>query len=475
MNKGKRIGIILGAIFGLIMHAGAAEYFLDAAAAGANNGTSWENAWRNTTDINWSAIGSGDRLWIRGGNYSQFKIVSKRGLTIQISPDAVEQAVFSSTVASELYDVDDTLIDGLLNGQPMFRLTGSPEVYTAAGTVFRLRHCQNTTLRGMEVERSALYQLDEAPVHGIALNNSSAPANDFIIIEHCYLHHLTADGININTAGAATGYDHFIVRHCRIHNVMDDGVQASGSFTMHDCHVNRAGEVPKFGGHADGLQTAIGAQYIRVFNNFFTDFGQNIFIEYASGYVQLFNNVMVGVLTSSSERGMNVSVQTNFVAEYVLANNTFYNFLTFNAIHGGGTLERMIPPENRYIGNNLFINCKYLIMSAPELLDSSNIYWDTADVQYYTTDGASCSVPLERRPGASVYADPLVADLARLDFHLLSDSPALGAGRNFSQFFSTDKDGNLRVPPWNIGALGLFPGGVAPAAAPKNVRAFRPR
>ena len=37
------------------------------------------------------------------------------------------------------------------------------------------------------------------------------------------------------------------------------------------------------------------------------------------------------------------------------------------------------------------------------------------------------------------------------------------------------KDGNLRVPPWNIGALGLFPGGVAPAAAPKNVRAFRPR
>ena len=100
------------------------------------------------------------------------------------------------------------------------------------------------------------------------------------------------------------------------------------------------------------------------------------------------------------------------------------------------------------------------------LLDSSNLYWDTIDVQYYSTSGGAVSAPTDRHRGESRYVDPLVANVSLLDFRLLPDSPAIGTGHSFQQFFRTDKDGRERGARWDVGALessGDVNDGVAPS------------
>lgn len=51
----------------------AADWYLDNAASGANNGTSWNNAWQDASDVVWGAAGvnAGDTLWISGGTTSK--------------------------------------------------------------------------------------------------------------------------------------------------------------------------------------------------------------------------------------------------------------------------------------------------------------------------------------------------------------------------------------------------------------------
>lgn len=49
----------------------AASWYLDNAATGADNGTSWVNAWRGTNTLNWASINPGDTLFISGGTASK--------------------------------------------------------------------------------------------------------------------------------------------------------------------------------------------------------------------------------------------------------------------------------------------------------------------------------------------------------------------------------------------------------------------
>jgi hypothetical protein len=176
--------------------ANGAEWHLNAAATGSNNGTSQANGWVNTTNIVWSSVGSGDTLWVHQGSYEGLHISEKSGITVRIATNATAQAVFSGSVNSQLYNVDDSTIDGLLNGNQLFRFAHTNGVATVDGTIFRLRLCQNVILRGLEISRPDYYNDDTAELAGIALNNSSAPANDFITIEDCHIHHITSDGIN---------------------------------------------------------------------------------------------------------------------------------------------------------------------------------------------------------------------------------------------------------------------------------------
>jgi len=468
-----RHGVFVTVLLG-IPPAAAVDYFLDSGATGGNNGTSWEDAWTDTRLIDWSKLQEGDTLVVQGGDYSNLIVSRKKNITIRIAENATRQAVFTGH-PSDIFDVDDSIIDGLLDGKPMFRFPGDATPYTVDTPVFllRIRLSQGTLFRGLEVEREHLYQLDETPVNGINVNNSTKPTNDFLTFEHCSVHHVAGDGININAGVPGAGYNHFIFRNLRIENVMDDGIHTSGGVTIQDCYINRKGEVGKFATHQDGIQVARSAKWVKIHNNFITDFSQNIFVELSSGPVQLYNNVLAGTLTNKSERGMLISVNENapYEGEFLLANNTFYRFLTFYGIHGGGTIDRAVPEANRYFGNNIFINCKAVMSSAPHLLDLSNTFWDTPGVQYYTSNGTPTRAPSNRSAGTCVFQDPGVRDHVNLDFTLVEGSTSIGTGKDYGAFFSVDIANQPRVAPWGRGAFHYT--GFVPLPPPEEQRSRR--
>lgn len=49
----------------------AANWYVDNTASGANNGTSWTNAWESLADISWGSISAGDNIYISGGSTSK--------------------------------------------------------------------------------------------------------------------------------------------------------------------------------------------------------------------------------------------------------------------------------------------------------------------------------------------------------------------------------------------------------------------
>ena len=46
-----------------------ANYYVRKGATGANNGSSWTNAWNEMSQINFSAVSCGDTIWLAGGSY----------------------------------------------------------------------------------------------------------------------------------------------------------------------------------------------------------------------------------------------------------------------------------------------------------------------------------------------------------------------------------------------------------------------
>lgn len=63
--------IALALVLAIAPAAIATDYYVDNAASGANNGTSWTNAWESFADINWAGISGGDNIYISGGSSSK--------------------------------------------------------------------------------------------------------------------------------------------------------------------------------------------------------------------------------------------------------------------------------------------------------------------------------------------------------------------------------------------------------------------
>lgn len=61
----------------------AANWYVSTAASGENNGTSWNDAWQQTTSINWASIAAGDTIYLDGGasglSYSAFNEITADG------------------------------------------------------------------------------------------------------------------------------------------------------------------------------------------------------------------------------------------------------------------------------------------------------------------------------------------------------------------------------------------------------------
>lgn len=83
-NCSRLASLVLLFLFG-VCPARAATWYVERNAGGLNNGTSWANAWANTTSINWSLVNPGDTIYLSGGtaglSYSAFT-TAKNGTSV---------------------------------------------------------------------------------------------------------------------------------------------------------------------------------------------------------------------------------------------------------------------------------------------------------------------------------------------------------------------------------------------------------
>ena len=63
--------IFIAFITGAVSLSYGANYYVDNAANGSNNGTSWANAWESFADIYWANVQPGDTVYISGGTTSK--------------------------------------------------------------------------------------------------------------------------------------------------------------------------------------------------------------------------------------------------------------------------------------------------------------------------------------------------------------------------------------------------------------------
>ncbi|MBM4305302.1 MAG: right-handed parallel beta-helix repeat-containing protein [Deltaproteobacteria bacterium] len=431
----------------------AADWYLYASARGQNDGTSWSDAWTSPANIVQNKLQPGDTLWIQGGNYTtNLSFTDRHGITVRIAPNATQPAVFTFF---HVYNCDGFTIDGLLKGFQMIQFTRSEP---SLGHAVNLRQSKPITVRGLLIDRGSEYAYDTVQQHGIRVWDNSGK----VIIDSCIVKNTTGDGINITQidySGADNNdYEWILISNCTIMNVGDDGIQAGSNhnITVRDCHIDKNRFPTYFGGHPDGFQLNPDGYKVKIYNNTFRGFNQNVFIEYALNDIFIYNNIFIGISTIGTDRAINHSVRDNFSGTFLVANNIMYNFLTFMACNGGF-------PRSTVIGNNIFVNCRLLTSKNGAFLDATNIYWDFPRVQYYDSNGNPVTSPSDRFAGNSRYCDPKFASLDT--FKLDTSSPCIGAGKNLNSYFTYDRAGVIRGTIWDVGpynSVGL--------SAPKNLR-----
>jgi hypothetical protein len=439
----------------------AAEWYVDAAATGGTkNGTSWSNAWTNTAgSITWSSINAGDTLWIQGNSqvYSNLTIRNSEGanngFTVRVATNATQPAVFSGYDNSEINDIDNfTLIGDRGDGEPYFKFIGKVQTYTNGGIIFRLRNSTNVLINCIEATRQDRYTTDDTDwCDGVKLSNA-AGANDLVVITNCYIHHLGGDGIAIDNPGPGVGYDRYKILRCRIDSTADDAVQASGNISMIGCTNRRLGQINIYGGHQDGIQTAIGGQYIWLQDNFIQGYTQCFFLEEAAGPVYVLNNIAIGEgATNGSARGYVLSVGASWVAgrEYVASGNIAARFQTYYGVQSG-SLSTSGDEVVKSVGNFIFYDNKYNV-AGTNWVGTNNIVWYSPGVKFYDAVGNEVSSPSDQQWGLSQNVDPKFVNYAGNDFRLQADSPARDTALEYAAVPAFDRTGVARGSSWDIG------------------------
>lgn len=429
----------------------AKDFYVIPFAAPSGEGSK-ERPWAGIAAIEWTTLKAGDTLWIEAGDYrpEELKIVNTpAGIHVRISPDASSPAVFAG---GRLYAFNGSVLDGLKDGNPFIRIEGTSSFASGHGLV--IQASSGSTVRGLEVDRSSHFNGDTRQMHGIHVNGYV----EKFVIEDCFIHDTSGDGININTSIVPNPgtFDNFVIRGNRIFRVGDDGVQTShGSITIRGNFIDNGGQQPLFFSHPDGIQINPDRRDVIIDANHIIGFNQNIFVEWATGNIILTNNIVASRATAGTDRGMNISARnaSGFDGVWILANNLFFGFTSFFAINGGTTVT---PISRLFVGNNIFLNCKQLISPGSLALDASNVFWDSPTARFYDSNGNEVAVPRDRGSDLAWNVDPSISYLTGQDYTIHAGSPLVDSGKDYSDYFTGDFTGRTQRPvgrAWDIGPI----------------------
>lgn len=429
----------------------ATDHFISTASAGANNGTSFANAWAYTA---MGSISAGDTVYVDGGASGGSKTYAMAGeftnlsgftggsagnpVTYKIGQDSAHNgtAIFNRTSAGtqwafggNYYVLSGDAGDGLMH----FKCTGYDN-----GCVWN----------GVTGVRICYVNFDNV---GAGILNCNVGTG--IEFDHNY-GFITGTAANIAMEALAitgTGYTDNLIHHNEIHIPHDtvanglgtDGIVATTYVSIYNNLVYSYALAGAQGNHQDGWQGS-GGTYLAIYNNLFVDM-QNYGI-FAEGYtvsspythVRIYNNIITSTVDpGSAAQGIALSGSAAYPAtDMVCANNIVDHYTTgqpYTFQFNGGGQNNPSAFVNCYFYNNIAIN------GGPNALDLAV----TAATNAAVTSG-----------NASTYFTSWTANGGSANnYHLTSSAtPLLTAGTNVSSFgITTDKDGVAYANPPSIG------------------------
>lgn len=458
----------------LVCDSYAANWYLDAAAGGSGNGTSWSNAWEDPSQVVWGANGvkAGDTLFISGGTdtktYSSALVINASGveglpIRIRVGQDPGHNG--AAILPGISYNSEQFIVvDG--SRDPNFEKPKSVWNIEQIKTNLGIRLTRpdglgvfvngdggmNNSFRWVEVGPIGTSE-NVGRIHGIRFLNLTSLYN--WKIEYCWFHDIQNDAINHNaTENNPEYFDALTIRWSLIERTGDDGIQTSSNgITIENCFLRDHWD-GLYNGHPDQIQFAgASMRYFKIVNNVIrnkansliiaehlvTENGQlgpmliagNIFYNTRDW---VFKEIQAYGSTFNAWRPNNdVSVAKATWTGFYLLNNTFYYqrtipFKVGRAKPDGSTRsvwELII--EDSAVRNNLMVDCRYntdkdgaMIISGDGELGSGT------NGVYYTTSDFPFTHNIITGPNKSaIYDDVIYSDVASAGNSNSSTMPSL--------------------------------------------------
>lgn len=388
-------------------------WYVDTNATGANNGVSWADAWKNTTDIKWNLVKPGHTIYISGGTYTSGLVIGASGssgnpITVKTgiqAPDSGGHGGKVSLPGISIRGHDHVVLDGRKDSS--VRYTKNSEMADiASGNVYLIDNINMEVSQPNAIQVGCVYTEDEPngtkilgmEIHhcsvglsglGSGQRDQSATAHGVYItkaahgleIAYNYIHHAYGDGINHNARGTENGWGSWSIHHNVIQNNFDDGIQLGGEVDVYNNVIRSVGQV-EYRGHPDGVQFSGLTQNIRLYNNTIYDF-KNALLRIETGteraaHIWIYNNQFFAKeYTKAKGYPMNEGGMP-----FVAYSRYFGPPTTLSYCNGTKSKSGLLYAERAYwddvlIANNLFAN-----------FDSS-----MGSLDYRGWDPATCTTP----------------------------------------------------------------------------------
>ena len=413
-------------LFAATMHA--ANFYVDNAANGSNNGTSWENAWESFGSISWGSVKGGDKVFISGGSNS--KTYSGN---FSVSANGASGNPITISKGTDAGHSGNAIIEGTVTIDGRSYIT-----------------VKNLSVRG---------QFDLDNVKYVIIDN-----NDIYITEHGGVSVKTSSNVVVSNNRMTTP-DYTTVQTDGIYSGRNQGnIYENNSIIITNGEPN---------GHDDAIQCHLDDD-ITIRNNYLvqdnnkTSNAQGIYISESYGVFKIYNNIIIGNNTQNGLlKLLNLSAEYN--SRIIAHHNTI--------IGGGWGIVRVQYSPESVLKNNIImseLSGAYAMRIEGELPPASNIDYN---IYYLPNSSIFTSVSGKKwsdwqNLGFDTHSE-LTNPMLESNYRLKNGSPAMDHGSVLTSEYNRDKSGILRPQGngWDMGAYELQSGSTG--SAPANPTSLR--